>query len=223
MRILLVLLFLAASSAAAQTYSVDSSGGPLTLEEELAEAAAAWNSAAEGVELEQSTGAATSFSYADPELLGPDIVSATLVRDDEEGFEVWLNPLTLEEFPQALLHELGLLLGLSSAEAGVMDPVLSTDSPDTPTQEDLEAFAAARARVGGDIDGDGDVDISDLAALGRAYGQRGVNLAADLDGNGVVGAEDIELLRGEYSFTVPAPVGTDEKTAKPGDGSAEDD
>lgn len=192
--------------AAGQSYSVDVSGGPLTLPEEVAEAAAAWNSASEEARLEQSAAAENRISFADPELLGPDLVSATLVRDDETGLEVWLNPETYREFPQALVHELGLLLGLPSASSGVMDPALSGDNPNAPTEADLQALAVAQGRTGGDIDGDGVVGLADLAALGRAYGQRGVNLAADLDGDGMVGAADVELLRENYTFTAPAPV-----------------
>lgn len=192
--------------AAGQSYSVDVSGGPLTLPEEVAEAAAAWNSASEEARLEQSAAAENRIEFADPELLGPDLVSATLVRDDEAGFDVWLNPEIYREFPQALIHELGLLLGLPSASSGVMDPALSGDSPEAPTEADLQALTAAQGRTGGDIDGDGVVGLADLAALGRAYGQRGVNLSADLDGDGVVGAADVELLRENYTFTAPAPV-----------------
>ncbi|HEX7003434.1 MAG TPA: dockerin type I domain-containing protein [Trueperaceae bacterium] len=205
-RHLLALILGLGACASAQSYRVEGSGGPIDLSARLAEAAAAWNEAAEGAELEEEPGAATVFSFAEPELMGPDLVSATLVREGEEGFEVWLNPATIEEFPQALLHELGLLIGVPAADSGVMDPALSSDSPAAPTEADLEALARALASAGGDLDGDGDVDIRDLAALGRAYGQEGVNLAADLDGDGEVDADDVALLRENYTFTEPRPV-----------------
>lgn len=191
--------------ATGQGYSVDVRGGPLTLPEDVAAAASAWNSASEAARLEQSAAADNSFSFADAGLLGPDLVSATLVRDDEAGFEVWLNPQIYRDFPQALIHELGLLLGLPAASSGVMDPALGSDDPNAPTEADLQALAEAQGRTGGDIDGDGVVGLADLAELGRAYGQRGVNLSADLDSDGVVGASDVELLRENYTFTKPAP------------------
>ena len=215
MRILLLLLLsMVVAQVFAQSYSVETEGGPVDLSEELAEAAAAWNGAVEASDLQESPGAETEFTFADPELLGPDVVTATLVREDEEGFDVWVNAGLIEEFPQALLHELGLLLGLpSSVEAGVMTPVLSAGTPEAPTEADIAALAAALAHAGGDLDGDGDVDIFDLAALGRAYGERGVNLSADLDGNGVVDGDDVAVMRETYTFTEPEPL--EEEVAEP--------
>ena len=212
--LLLILLSMLVALGFAQSYSVETEGGPVDLSEELAEAAAAWNGAVEASDLQESPEAETEFTFADPELLGPDVVSATIVHEDEEGFDVWVNAGLIEEFPQALLHELGLLLGLpSSVEAGVMTPVLSAETPEAPTEADIEALAAALARAGGDLDGDGDVDIFDLAVLGRAYGERGVNLSADLDGNGVVDGDDVAVMRETYTFTEPEPL--EEEVAEP--------
>ena len=222
MRALLLLAsLLSAALSSAQGYSVEGSGGPGDLSTRLAAAAASWNEAAEEAELEEMPGAATDFTFGDPDLLGPDLVSATLVREGEEGFEVRVNPATIDEFPQALLHELGLLLGLpADSTGGVMNPALSAETPDEPGEADVEALVAALARAGGDIDGDGDVDIFDLAALGRAYGQQGVNLAADLDDDGEVDADDVALLRENYTFTEPQPVEPAEGTTE---GAADDE
>jgi len=54
----------------------------------------------------------------------------------------------------------------------------------------------------GDVDGDGDVDLSDLGALLAAYGtcagQPRYNLNADFDGDGCVGLSDLAALLANY-------------------------
>ena len=55
-----------------------------------------------------------------------------------------------------------------------------------------------------DLDRNGEVDFYDLALFGRAYGQTGVNLSADFNGDGKVDSADLELLKGSYEFGPPA-------------------
>jgi hypothetical protein len=54
----------------------------------------------------------------------------------------------------------------------------------------------------GDLDGDGDVDLADLAALLASYGicagDEGYNPDADIDGNGCVELADLATLLGNY-------------------------
>ncbi len=56
--------------------------------------------------------------------------------------------------------------------------------------------------ISGDLDGDGDVDLADLAILLAAYdtceGDAGYNPDADLDGNGCVGLSDLAELLANY-------------------------
>ena len=58
------------------------------------------------------------------------------------------------------------------------------------------------AGLPGDLDGDGDVDLTDLAvmlsAFGRCTGDPAYNPAADIDGDGCVGLDDLATLLGNF-------------------------
>lgn len=57
---------------------------------------------------------------------------------------------------------------------------------------------AMNKEVRGDINGDGCVDLSDLAALLANYGQIGPHLPGDLNADGVVDLSDLELIISNY-------------------------
>lgn len=198
-----------------QEYRVDPSGGPLTLSEDVQRAAAAWNDLDEQTTLEEAAGAPALIAFGDPEAMGPDTVSLTLLANDADAFEVLLHPGLYREFPGSLLHELGLLIGLPAGGPGVMEPALVPEAPARLGEEEAAQLVELRSRVPGDLNGDGEVGLADLARLGRAYGQRGVNLPADLDGDGQVGASDLEVLREVYRFEPPAPPEDDRTGADP--------
>lgn len=185
---------------------MDTAGGPLTLAEELREAAAVWEGAGDGIELTESEDAASDFRFGRADRMGPDLISLTLVEEERQGWEVLLHPQLYRQHRQALLHELGLLLGLAAGGEGVMSPVAVAGGRTSLTEEDLAALTALLDRVPGDLDGDGVVGLADLAILARSYGEQGVNLPADLNGDGEVTAADIETLRATYRFVRPAAV-----------------
>lgn len=200
-----VLALMAGFAGAQDTYSVDTAGGPLTLIDELADAFGRY-SAASGVRLPQEASRAdVHFSYADIEILGPDTVTLTVQRPGEQpGLEILINPELYRDWPAALVHEAGLVLGLAPADAGVMRPLLGADGVDTPQQDELDRLAGLADAVPGDLTGDGLVDFLDLLELSRNFGQRGVNLPGDLDSDGTVTMDDLRLLRENYVFTEPA-------------------
>ncbi|MFA5550212.1 MAG: dockerin type I domain-containing protein [Trueperaceae bacterium] len=201
-------------------YRVDESGGPLLLSSAVAQAAAAWVAAAPGtvafvdVDAQQGTPAEAAASaphlirYGDPGLFGPDALSFTLVRPGNAATEILVSPTARETLHAVLLHSLGLLAGLPEGGAGVMAGTVTAVLSE-PTAADVEALTALRDFRPEDVNRDGVVDFYDLVALAEAFGTRGVNLAADLDGDGTVSEADLELLRQAYQFLPPSETAPD--------------
>lgn len=202
---LLSLLLLSCSALAEPLYRVDSGGGPLSLFEDVAAAFQLWEEAGAPPGAAEDPAAVNLFRFADPAVMGPDLVSATLQRNGGPvQLEVVLQPELYRDQPAALLHESGLVLGLRTATEGVMQPALSQDAPQRPQEADVRQLGELATLVPGDLDGDGVVGFTDLLLLAASFGQRGVNQPADLDGDGVVGEADLVLLRELYGFTEPA-------------------
>lgn len=202
-----------AAPATVVSYVVDESGGPLLLSAAVMAAAQAWQDAApeavlfvdaDTAEGSEAAAAATHrLAYGEPGLFGPDAVSFTLLRSSDPATEVLLSPSAGAALTPALLHELGVLMGLPEAGDGVMAATMLPGAT-APTPADLEALRALRVYRPEDLNRDGVVDFYDLAVLAEAYGTQGVNMAADLDGDGVVGEADLELLRQAYQFLPPS-------------------
>jgi hypothetical protein len=208
MKRLCLLLFLAGLGfGAAASYRVDSSGGPLTLNEEMTQAVLAWSRLAEGVDLVEDAAGdmEVRFAMSEPAGAGPDTVTLTLLHSaGPVRLTVLVNPLLYQSWPAALVHEAGIMLGLNPGAEGIMNPVLSSATPAAPEASDLAAFRLKQASVPGDLTGDGVVDWYDLLEVAARHDQRGVNLPGDLDGDGVITDQDLTLLRGNYEFLPPA-------------------
>ena len=119
----IITLLVVAGMALAITYRVDAEGGPDSLASEVNAAFDAWLGIDDSLELESSDEATTVFGYGEDSLFGPDILSLTVQRQDPSGVDILLRP-TAAGRDNALLHETGLILGVSVAEAGVMNPAL---------------------------------------------------------------------------------------------------
>lgn len=199
-------ILLLLSSALAFTYRVDPAGGPLDLEERVAAALAAW-AGAEGVAVTARlvAEADTLIGYGSAAAFGPDTHSLTVARTEagRRMLEVRLNPASpLRE--RALLHEVGILLGLSTSDRGIMNPRFTDDTPSAPTEEDFSALRALFAQPSEDINRDGVVDFYDLWLLAQSFGRSGINLPADINRDGVVDRADLALLQAAYLFAGPS-------------------
>lgn len=202
-------LFVCSALAHAWTLRVDDAGGPADLAEAVAAAEQRWLEAGADVAAVDRT---VLVRY-EAELLGPDAV-ALVVTGGAPGvdLEIWVRAagITAAERDDALTITLGIALG-GVPGSGLLDPRLATE-PRVPLATDSAALASVGG-VLGDVTGDGSVGFDDLVALAESWGRRGVNLAADLDGDGVVDENDLEVLREQYRFA-PLP---SERAAVPAD------
>ncbi|HEX7023167.1 MAG TPA: dockerin type I domain-containing protein [Trueperaceae bacterium] len=199
-------LLVVAGVALAFQYRVEPGGGPAGLADAVQRAIAAWASV-EGAQVEAHVDeqAPNLIRYGDATLLGPDTVSLTLSRGGQAGgLRVIVNPEAPDLRARALLHEIGLLLGLRPARAGAMDPALTAGAAAGLTPEDRAALLAQKTSAPEDINRDGVVDFYDLATLAQGYGRSGINLAADINRDQVVDDKDLALLRKAYVFGPPS-------------------
>jgi hypothetical protein len=184
--------------------TVDPAGGPLTLEDEVAAALSDWRAAGVDPDL---VDADVRVAYGAEARFGPDAVVWVLLRSRADAIRPTYEVLVAPgatALRSALIPALGVVLG-GSLGAGALDPLLDPSGPRRPTEAEGAEIEARRTALPGDLDGDGVVGFEDLLLMAAAYGQRGVNLAADLDASGVVDAADLDLLRSSYTFDPPLP------------------
>jgi hypothetical protein len=80
--------------------------------------------------------------------------------------------------------------------------VVSNDPADPPGDPPKDPVDDPPASPSPDLNGDGRIDITDIAIVGRAYGKSSIdpdyNSKADIDGNGVVDIRDITIVAVEF-------------------------
>ena len=210
MRILIFAGFLL-SFALAVTYQVDETGGPETLTTAVTEAFSAWRTLDETVEAVESEDASTVIRYGDAALFGPDTLSLTVQRSGtERSLSVLVTPAAEPEQQAVLLHETGLLLGLSATESGVMSPALG-NAEIALGELESSALGSLQSALKEDVNRDGVVDFYDLADLARSFGQPGLNLPGDINEDGLIDRADLDLLRAAYKFTAPSSTAPNEQ------------
>ena len=205
LKLVLGTLVLTVSAALAVTYTVDPEGGPGDLVERVAQAFAGWLELDDTLVADVEEDAPNVFSYGDTRMFGDDTYSLTVQRQSpERRVHVIVNPaLAQPNDANALLHEAGLLLGLSTADTGVMNPALPNE-PLVLGEAEIGALSTAQTSVPEDINQDGEVNFYDLVEFSRTFGQPGVTLPADINEDGQVDRDDLELLREAYTFNPPS-------------------
>lgn len=216
-----LLLILLPVTALAVTYRVDSEGGPEGLAAAVIEAFAAWQGLDETLEVSESEDALTVFRYSDVALLGDDTLSLTVQRQNgERSIDILVTPTLSPAATNALLHETGLLLDLAVSDSGVMSPALPAE-PLTLGETETLALSTVTA-VKEDVNRDGVVDFYDLVDFAKSFGQPGINMPADINDDGLVDRQDLDLLRAAYTFTPPSSTGPAQPTEQQ-DGEASED
>jgi hypothetical protein len=171
-----------------------------TLRAAVEAAAAAWRDAGAPMRVTFDEDAPDRIRVGDASLFGPDALAFSRRTLDAPGVEVLLRPGGDGRRLDVLARELGLLAGLPDGGSAVRSGRLPARTPAAPTVADAQALLAARSGAPEDLNGDGRVDLYDLALLAEAYGRVGTRLAADLDGSGTVDDADMERLRAAYEF-----------------------
>lgn len=163
-------------------------------------ATAAWRDAGAPMRVTFDEDAADRIRVGDASLFGPDALAFSRRTPDAPGVEVLLRPGGDGRRVDVLARELGLLAGLPDGGSAVRSGRMPSGAQGAPTAADARALLAARSGAPEDLNGDGRVDLYDLALLAEAYGRVGTRLPADLDGSGTVDDADIERLRAAYEF-----------------------
>ena len=164
------------------------------------DALALWTDAGVPLTLRLDPEASDRVTIGAAAVLGTDVRALLRRRGGAGGIEVLLPAGSRGRRVDALAQAIGRLLGLPPVPSGFGSGLVPADGRIAPDAAAVAALTARLAAPLGDLDGDGDVDFYDLAAVAEAYGREGVALPADLDGSGRVDDADLEALRQIYEF-----------------------
>ncbi len=189
------------------TYFVEVNEEQVQLSGELQSALDAWlelDDSLSFTEVPSEEEAEVVFRVADAALIGPDSLSlATQLGEGSRQKLILLHPAAIDN-QLVLRHEVGLLLGLTVKNDGIMNPALSPeDSSDLSEADALQLLVTVNAEKE-DINKDGSIDFYDLVALSKVFGTADLNSAADLNEDGRIDNQDLELLRAAYTFSDPS-------------------
>lgn len=166
----------------------------------LQDAVRLWNDAGVDLTLRFDDDAADRVIVSDARTLGSD--ARVLLRrvPERNGVDLLVRRSPDGVRADALAQMLGRVLGLPPSSSGFRSGLVPRDAVVRPSTDDARALERRLRSERGDLDGDGDVDLYDLAAVAEAFGREGVALPADLDRSGRVDQADIEILRAAYDF-----------------------
>ena len=166
----------------------------------LREAADAWREGGAPLDLVLDDQADDVVRIGPEAWFGPDALALSRRTPDAAGVEILLAPGPDGRRTDVLARELGLLAGLPRSATPVASGLLPVGGAAPVRPEDAQALATANEGPVADLNGDGAVDVYDLARLAASYGEVGTRLPADLDRSGRVDDADVELLREAYEF-----------------------
>lgn len=170
------------------------------LRSSIREAEGIWREAGFDLTVRFDADAPDRVSVGEAAELGPDVAILLRRIEGRGGVDLLVRPGAAGRRADAWAQAIGRLLGLPPAAQGFASGLLPLEARVTPGSEDVADLARRVAARRGDLDGDGDVDLYDLAALAETFGSEGIALPADLDGSGRVDRADLERLREGYEF-----------------------
>jgi len=200
MKKLIIVIIFFLTSAFALEYFVK---GDKLLKETVSEAFANWAGLEPKLEISQEENAKTTIEYGKSELFGPDTYSLSVQEQTQtNSIKVLINP-EKKDLMRIILLETGLLLGLQLQSEGIMNPLIN-DKELSLGEPELSELAKLHQFEKEDLNQDGVVDFYDLVELAKAFGQTGINSPADINSDGKVDNQDLELLKAKYSFSLPS-------------------
>lgn len=175
-----------------------------------------WQDASVGaIEARQTENALVTFVVADEVLLGPDVITlkinernlATDIESPRSTTQVLVAEAVRDSSPNlyqsALLHEVGLLVGLPLTGNGVMQRGLTEAIVPSVSVSEARALETQASAAQEDINRDGQIDFYDLVELAKNYTEFPQNFSADITGDGSVNDDDVAQLQSVYTFSDP--------------------